>query len=477
MEASRHDSFRSRISGSKLVWLIASLISLVGLFSPNPLETAVASFLPVVLLQILWRPGEPQVLLMALWMQSIQVITPLVVFNRDGLSMASVYSSQAYSNALYFSALALISLALSARLGAGSSLRRDLLKSSILEDRLNPKSLFQCYVLFLGVHLVIPFIASQAGGFAQLVLPLSSVRLVFAYYIIKSNLRKRKIGLDMLAILIIETIIGLSGFFASFKLIYIVMVLAALSVGSGLRNLFRPQALALITMFVILVSYWQFIKPTYRSFASQGSISQVVTVPLSERINFHFSALSKIKPDDLALGLDVALDRFGYLKFFAGSIQQVPSVVPYQGGRLWNEAIEFSLKPRVLFPDKGVANDSDRTNAFSGIRVTGVDKGTSISIGYVGESYIDFGFPLMLGPIAAMGWLFGRLYRILILMQPVTPLNVGAAIILILGTATTYESSNLKLLPAVLLSFFTYWLLLKLVHNFGARYWAWLTLP
>jgi len=474
MEAPSLERIPSHTPGLKLAWLTSSLMGFLGLFSPNPLVTAVAAFLPVVLTQLLWRSGEPQVLLLALWMQSIQVIAPVWVFNREDVSMASIFNSAAYPNAFYFSVLALISFALAARLGAGSSLRLALLSSDILEDRLNSRSLFQCYGLFLFVQLATPFIVSQAGGLAQLVWPLASIRLIFAYYIFKSSIRKKKISLSLLVILLVETMLGFTGFFADFKNIFLVIVLAALSVESGLRTLFRKRILVVILLFLFLLSYWQYVKPSYRFFVSLGSASQVVSVSLSERLDFHLTALRSIKPEHLELGFNNFLERAGYLKFFAGTIQHVPTVVPHQGGRLWSEAVEFSLKPRVLFPSKAVANDSDRTNTFSGMKVAGISEGTSVSIGYVGESYIDFGFPFMLAPVAAMGWLLGRLYRLLILIQPINPLNCGAAIILILNTATTFETSNLKLLPAALLSFIVYWFLLKLVQQNRTRLWAWL---
>jgi uncharacterized iron-regulated membrane protein len=49
------------------------------------------------------------------------------------------------------------------------------------------------------------------------------------------------------------------------------------------------------------------------------------------------------------------------------------------------------VTPRALFPDKPpVPDDSAVTEYYTGIYILG--ESTSISIGYVGELYIDFGF-------------------------------------------------------------------------------------
>jgi hypothetical protein len=68
--------------------------------------------------------------------------------------------------------------------------------------------------------------------------------------------------------------------------------------------------------------------------------------------------------------------------------------------------------PRLFFPNKDVLDDSAETSYFTGYEVAGADQGTSISIGYIGESYIDFGRIGMFVPIFMMGLFFGGVYRL-----------------------------------------------------------------
>jgi len=456
-------------------WFVAAALASIGLLSPNPQETVAAALLPVALLQILWRPGEPQVLLLAIWMQALQVMTPVWVANREGVEMATAMGSGAYSKAFFFSAVSLICLALGAKTGAGQKLQWVISRITLMEQQLITGKLFTGYLGALVVYLLTPLLAAAAGGLSQLVLPLASIRLIFVFFIFKRSFREGGLNASALAVLLIETGLGFTGFFAAFKAVYLVAILSAISSGSSPFALLRSRTIAIAMVFLVATSYWQAVKVDYRSFVSLGQRAQVVSVPLSERIAFHSNAISQLKPENLVEGLTSGLDRLGYLQFFAGSIQQVPASIPHQGGRLWQEAVQFATQPRILFPDKSVAEDSERTNAFSGQAVAGASEGVSISIGYVGESYIDFGFPFMLVPVVAMGWIWGRLYRELLLMAPITPLNVGFAAMLILNTGLLFETSNLKLLPAVLINFLVFWLLLKLFKRSVVRCWYWLT--
>ena len=48
---------------------------------------------------------------------------------------------------------------------------------------------------------------------------------------------------------------------------------------------------------------------------------------------------------------------------------------------------------------------------YTGSRVAGTEEGTSIGIGYMAESYIDFGPIYMFVPILLLGVFYGLIYR------------------------------------------------------------------
>jgi hypothetical protein len=79
------------------------------------------------------------------------------------------------------------------------------------------------------------------------------------------------------------------------------------------------------------------------------------------------------------------------------------------------------------------------------------EQGTSISMGYIAEAYIDFGPILMFLPMTLLGCLFGFIYRWLV-SAPGRDGVLGAALaIFTLMPAYAIESSALKMIPGVLL--------------------------
>jgi hypothetical protein len=70
--------------------------------------------------------------------------------------------------------------------------------------------------------------------------------------------------------------------------------------------------------------------------------------------------------------------------------------------------------PRAFFPDKGILpSESEKVRKYAGVWVAGSETNTSFAFGYVAESYVDFGWPLMLLPILIFGCLLGVADRVI----------------------------------------------------------------
>ncbi|GAA3956355.1 hypothetical protein GCM10022246_07880 [Pedobacter ginsengiterrae] len=170
----------------------------------------------------------------------------------------------------------------------------------------------------------------------------------------------------------------------------------------------------MIALLFNLLIIWQYVKPQYRSFLSGGERAQVVKVSKANALEKLFELASdseKLKYED---GITILLDRITYIDIFSATTSYVPLNRPHEHGRLWLDAIKRVFMPRILFPDKTAINDSEKTNIYTGIGFAGVESGTSISLGYVTESYIDFGFPGMLIPLFAWGMVIGIVYKYII---------------------------------------------------------------
>ena len=115
-------------------------------------------------------------------------------------------------------------------------------------------------------------------------------------------------------------------------------------------------------------------------------------------------------------------------------------------------AIKHVLLPRFLFPNKPALDDSARASYYTGIEVAGVEEGTSIGIGYMGESYIDFGPIGMFVPILCLGLFYGLIYRFFVNHHPVKVVGFAMATAILIFGAYTIETSNVKLFGGNLMS-------------------------
>jgi hypothetical protein len=125
----------------------------------------------------------------------------------------------------------------------------------------------------------------------------------------------------------------------------------------------------------------------------------------------------------------------------------------------YGAAIKHVLTPRVLFPDKAALDDSKITTALTGERIA---EDTSIGVGYITEAQVDFGFPGLLLPMLAIGFMVG-LATEYYMTRPV-PLLVRQAF----ATATSFHFFFFGAdIDKVLGAFITAWLAMALVLKFG----------
>jgi hypothetical protein len=168
-------------------------------------------------------------------------------------------------------------------------------------------------------------------------------------------------------------------------------------------------------------------------------------VPVSQRATKLLELVGNLNGQKIHDGLEQLVLRVSYVSLFATTLETVPDVIPFERGKLWWESIRHVLMPRLFFPDKPPINDSDRVNRYSGTQVATAEQGTSISLGYMTESYIDFGPVGMFAPIFLLGVFYGLIYRFFAWKyRPRLPGLAMATAILIFG-AYLIESSNIKL--------------------------------
>lgn len=324
---------------------------------------------------------------------------------------------------------------------------------------LAPARLLVCYlVLFTVSRVTGPFVA---GGLAQPLIALGNMRYFFVGLLILGFVTLGRGRGILLAVYLIEVAQGLIGFFSDFKTVFYlgIAILLTLLMRDGRRT--RPVIVTSVVCVVCLGVFWTMIKPAYRAMLNQGNQQQVVTLDVGDRFKALGAASAGAKEGGLAGGIaDLAL-RMSYTEYIGTVMDYVPAAREHTMGGLWGEAIAFVLQPRLLFPNKPpLPSDSERTMLYTGRTFASDSSGTSISIGYVAESYIDGG---VLGAIAIcflVGTFYGVCGRILNRTSRGDQAAFVACAAAVFGIAQQFEISNMKLFPGFIWSVIVGWLFL-----------------
>ncbi len=443
------------------VWLGFALLIFWGGLTANPLISVSALCLLPVLAWLLWRRDEPPVLLFACFMQWLQAAVGIFYENSQGRTLDDVAGIAKLSHATWLSLLGVLVLALGMKLAL---LRLHKGSRSALYDEaaaLSAAALFRVFLVVFPVCLVVKGAAFLFGGLAQPLFAAAEIEWVVVVLLVEAVLRQKKNYGLLFTVVAIEFANGLMGFFGGFKEVFFVLGVLLLTSPGRLPT---RKWWAIVTILVVVVPtacVWTAIKPEYRTFLSQGESSQAVTVSVGARVSKLIELVSDLNREQFTTGFEESVLRLSYVTFFAHCINNVPDNVPYERGALWLGAIQHSLMPRFLFPGKAVTDDSQRARIYAGVDVAGQEEGASIGIGYMAESYVDFGPYGMFAPIFLLGVFYGLIYRHFVARDRHRVIGMACAVAILVFGAISIETSNLKLLGGNMLSFLVFALFCK----------------
>jgi len=403
-------------------YLFYLILGLFILISPDPFLMALSAFSIYLVLRLLWRLNEPKHLLVNLllnWMV-VAILLPYGALFGLPLSQLTVYKSETIVFATLLAIISQLVYTIGIYIPIKDVVVTRIDKLRFYLSRYDGKKLFLGYIYYsvFSVFLTQLFLGVSGG---QMLLGLVHFKWVFLTLlilhtsIIPSNIKY------VLIFIIFEILLSFSGFWASFK----DYILVAVGAFFTLNRRISPKAIvavlftALLTFFILTV--WSTSKGKYRAYLTGGERTQAVVQTdqlknistLWEIIREDFS--SENFSESFKRGGQSLLYRVSYVEYFALALKQVPIFLPHENGQLLIDAFEHVLKPRILFPDKKQIYDSDLTSKYTGISFAGRDEGVSFSLGYVPESYIDFGPVYMFIPIFFFGLLFGWMYKTLLL--------------------------------------------------------------
>jgi hypothetical protein len=245
---------------------------------------------------------------------------------------------------------------------------------------------------------------------AQIVISLVKVKwflfLLFGFQAIL----KRSMIRQFVFFILLEFSMGFFSYFSDFKTVIFYMGFIAMIFITKvyLRNVIY-SVIAIIILFYMGVM-WTSIKGEYRSFLNQGSKSQNVNVGKEDALNKLVELSGNRKEGSFDESAADFFDRLQYTYHLARTMDRVPSIIPYEGGKNIRSILEFTFTPRILNPDKPKLEATVKTTKYTGLSYLGARSGVSFSLGYFADCYIDFGYIGMFFPLIALGFIFGGLY-------------------------------------------------------------------
>jgi len=455
------------------VWVISGLLALWGFFSANPWVTSFSIMVVPVLASLLWFKGEPPVMLFACMMQWLQAAAAIFYCNEYNTPLDRAAGLDEFSSATWLSLFSVLTVAVGMRVALLWRKEGVAEEAAAEANLLQPGMIFIVYVFAFVFCYVIAKISFLVPSLKQPLLALGNVRWMLVFLLAYTVLQRGKHYLLLLVVFVFELAFGFLGYFSGFRGIFLMMLVVLPCTRFELRGWRLVMTIFLGVALISLSIIWTAIKADYRQFLNQGSDQQEVLVPVSERLGKLEELFGNVDARTINDGLNDLFLRVSYVNYFALSMRNVPAGIPYEHGRLWFNAVRYPFMPRFFFPNKDVLDDSAETAYFTGYEVAGAEQGTSISIGYIGESYIDFGRIGMFVPIFVMGLFFGGVYRLFSEYRH-RAMGVAVATSIILFGAYEIEISCAKLVGGNTLAILAMSLFLWV---FGDSIWRLMTKP
>jgi hypothetical protein len=398
---------------------------------------------------VLLPDGNPPIAALVVLYQWLQVSAALLYANLRGESLVAYYPVGDVERATAYGYLGLAI----ASIATGLVLRRfrptlDALRIAL--EQFSVVRLAQVYAVLALVGLPLERLFGVGSQVAQLFQGIGNLRWVMLLLLIAASLVQRRGVAVAFLILGLEVVIGFSGYFAGFAVPLLVAMMGFAGAYGLLRSHQRAGALVLALVMLGLGVVWQGVKNEYRREVSGGSDQQVVTVGLGERYALLGRMAGETVEDDLSHTLEKFALRLAYVEYLGLVVHRVPAELPHREGELLGAALSHIFMPRLLFPDKpALPSDSELTSYYTANVFLLYRTGTSISLGYLTELYIDFGVAgvllaglLLAGLVGGVCFAFARLVP-----DPALASALSASVLL---SARLFEVALPKLLGGVL---------------------------
>jgi hypothetical protein len=440
--------------------LIGLLLSLLSLFFNNGIYLFICFATLLLLANLTWRYGKPGGLFFAFFMQWLQVTAYVFWMNSAGWDINKFSSSADTAIIISCSGLLLMGIIIHLMTNQLSVHKEDIQKHA---SQFNEKRVLILYIISTLFLSSIGYILGMASGITQILINISSLKWMFFMlygFIIFAQKRSKLI---FIIIILFEFTSSLYSYFSNFKevLLYSLILTITFIDKINLKR-FMLGILTILVLGVLLLT-WNAIKGEYRSFLSKGERKQVVTVERSEAFGKMKDQVNNLSLKKYQLAINMSLYRLQYIYNLSLTMDRVPSIIPYQNGKIWGDNISFAIAPRFLFPDKGIYNASQKASKFTGKRYAGLNEGSSFSLGYFADCYVDFGYIGMFLPLIVIALFVSFIYRVFYKMQSLNLLLRFAIINVCLYNFISFESDGLFVFGRLLTTFLVYLAMAKTI--------------
>ncbi len=451
--------------------LIGMVLLLVAPFSNDPLPFAAGCFVPWLVLSIVGKPTMPVAVIFYFLWQWAQVFARVLQSMIDGEALAAGLYGPYVLNAYWYMLSSIVVLALAFRMVLGGlpvpSLQEE---NAHLEWR--PLDLFILYVGTLVLAMACSYGARLVPGLSQQFDAVSRLKIVSEFLLFTTVLATGRGGKFMMAAVMVEIVIGFSGLLSDFRGVFIYLAMAAFAARLAFSVTAVLGGAVWLSALLVLALFWTAVKAEYREYATKGEETQHLSVPLSERLAYLGTLATSPSEIDWTLASYVMLTRFAYVDIFGSVIDYQQTAREAAPARQWQEAFDHVFKPRIFFPEKAALSDTETFARLTGADPTEVVRAsTSISVGYMGENYVDLGFPGMLVGIFGLGTLIAMVIRHFMRSKLPWMVRQGIVLAFIYNVAGVgVEISLPKLFGATIMFFLVYAVLVKFVLPIGLKW-------
>ena len=451
----RHPTaFKKAASLRSSAFLVLPVFAILAVVSTAPLIVFLCGLTLTVIILLLLQDREPPILLLPpLFQWSEVALVPIsTVWKRVPLNDLSIYGANLEQAAVYGLA-GVVALAIGLRLGMGR-VRRQGLAGRIRAEAMSIG--FKRVAMLAGGLMLVGYgfsiLSGYAGGARELFHQASNLRYAGLFVLIYWCLLRRRRLFILAAVIAFEIIFGMTGFFAQFKNSLLTLIVAAVAARPKLIRRDQFFVAGSLALLILVAIFWSAIKMEYRHFVNRGTGAQVVLVPLSDRVMYITRSAINFSAEDFMQGFDLLVKRHGYIEFLGLTMDYVPGPMPHENGALTFAVLRHISMPRFIFRGKApLPSDTEITARYTGLGSIG-NQNTSISIGHLGELYVDFG--LIGGALAMMviGLLASRVYSALrAARRPLSLLNAGLCLMVVLPLAY-FGTAYAKLIGAFVFS-------------------------